>query len=620
MNKLIGAVAALLWIGTAQAASLDTLLVTGPQFQQVFSADILVTPDGLGQTTLGAALAASGGGGIVGPPTTTLNFIPQWSNTFGNGLGTGLPVGLTGNSTILQTTSGGLLAPSVLPLATTAAFGAVKPDGSTITISAGVISSVGGGGGSGTVTSVNTTVPSFLTGTGCSYTTSGTCAITLATQSANTLFAGPATGAAAAPAFRSIVAADIPLATTGAFGAVKPDGSTITISAGVITAVAGGTGCTVSGAAGIVSNNGSSGCVTDTNAVLSAGALTLGASGTAGSVTLGNATTGTLQLVPATGALGTSVITFPAATADTVSYLGLAQSYTATKTGVPQVPAISTATFTPVANGGNNITITLVHASCPCTLANPSGTLVPGTSGMLRIVQSATGSDLIGTYGSDYVFIGGTPTLSAGASTATDLPYYVASASEIDVFSSASGGVSLSAAQTWIAAQTYTNSDFLLLGSSTGATTFSSANASATNYTATFAANTGTLAELNLKQSWTAPQRTNTVSPTISTTTFTPNFDTSQNIRIAFPATTCTCTIANPSTSLVAGQSGMFELVQGATSASLDPTWGSSYVYAGGTSTITLTTTLGGVDYIPYYVDSTATFIVLGGIILHPVH
>lgn len=39
-----------------------------------------------------------------------------------------------------------------LPLATTGAFGAVKPDGSTITISAGVISSTGGGGGSLTLT------------------------------------------------------------------------------------------------------------------------------------------------------------------------------------------------------------------------------------------------------------------------------------------------------------------------------------------------------------------------------------------------------------------------------------------------------------------------------------
>ncbi len=124
---------------------------------------------------------------------------------------------------------------------------------------------------------------------------------------------------------------------------------------------------------------------------------------------------------------------------------------------------------------------------------------------------------------------------------------------------------------------------------------------------------------LNTAQSFTAPKRTNTGTPTIATTTFTPVFSTGQNIRIDFPPTTCTCTIAHPA-AIVAGQSGMCEMVQGATSASLNPTWGSEYVYAGGTSGITLTTTLSGVDYIPYYVDSTGSFIVLGSIILKPVH
>jgi hypothetical protein len=68
----------------------------------------------------------------------------------------------------------------------------------------------GGGGGSGTVTSVALTVPSFLSVTGSPITTSGTLAVTLATQNANTVFAGPTTGSAAAPTFRALVAGDIP--------------------------------------------------------------------------------------------------------------------------------------------------------------------------------------------------------------------------------------------------------------------------------------------------------------------------------------------------------------------------------------------------------------------------
>jgi hypothetical protein len=55
-----------------------------------------------------------------------------------------------------------------------------------------------------------------------------------------------------------------------------------------------------------------------------------------------------------------------------------------------------------------------------------------------------------------------------------------------------------------------------LQGSSTGITTFGSANAGASNFTATLPANTGTLVELNLGQTWTANQ-------TFSGATFTPD-------------------------------------------------------------------------------------------------
>lgn len=63
---------------------------------------------------------------------------------------------------------------------------------------------------SGTVTSVNVTAPSFLSVSGAPITGAGTIAISLANQSANQIFAGPGSGGAAAPTFRSLVAADIP--------------------------------------------------------------------------------------------------------------------------------------------------------------------------------------------------------------------------------------------------------------------------------------------------------------------------------------------------------------------------------------------------------------------------
>lgn len=64
--------------------------------------------------------------------------------------------------------------------------------------------------GAGTVNSVALTLPPIFSLTGSPITDSGTFAVTLATQNANTVFAGPTTGSAAAPTFRPLVAADIP--------------------------------------------------------------------------------------------------------------------------------------------------------------------------------------------------------------------------------------------------------------------------------------------------------------------------------------------------------------------------------------------------------------------------
>lgn len=69
----------------------------------------------------------------------------------------------------------------------------------------------------GTVTSVDVSVPSFLTSTGGPITDNGTIALGLATQAANTVFAGPGTGADAEPTFRALVADDIPTLDEGTY-------------------------------------------------------------------------------------------------------------------------------------------------------------------------------------------------------------------------------------------------------------------------------------------------------------------------------------------------------------------------------------------------------------------
>ena len=93
---------------------------------------------------------------------------------------------------------------------------------STLLTMAGVGS--GAGGGSGTVTSVGLSLPPFITVTGSPVSTSGTLTGTLATQTANTHFAGPTSGSAAAPTFRALVPAESSASiTSGQIGRGRPE-------------------------------------------------------------------------------------------------------------------------------------------------------------------------------------------------------------------------------------------------------------------------------------------------------------------------------------------------------------------------------------------------------------
>ncbi len=66
------------------------------------------------------------------------------------------------------------------------------------------------GVGGGSVTSVGLSLPSIFSVSGSPVTTSGTLTGTLATATANTVFAGPTSGGSATPVFRALVSGDIP--------------------------------------------------------------------------------------------------------------------------------------------------------------------------------------------------------------------------------------------------------------------------------------------------------------------------------------------------------------------------------------------------------------------------
>ncbi len=91
--------------------------------------------------------------------------------------------------------------------------------------------------GNGTVTSVGLSMPNVFSVANSPVTTSATLTVTLATQAANLIFAGPTTGSAAAPTFRSIVLADLPNITLAKGGT----GSTIFTASRVVVVNSGST-------------------------------------------------------------------------------------------------------------------------------------------------------------------------------------------------------------------------------------------------------------------------------------------------------------------------------------------------------------------------------------------
>ena len=156
--------------------------------------------------------------------------------------------------------------------------------------------------GTGTVTSVALSLPSIFTVSGSPVTSSGTLTGSLATQSANLVFAGPSSGSAAVPTFRSLVAADIPAlsyAPTAGSTSITTLGTitTGTWNASVIGAAYGGTG-EAGTLTGILYGNGTSAHTIATTAQLLSGIGTLpvanGGTGltslTAGYIPFGNGT------------------------------------------------------------------------------------------------------------------------------------------------------------------------------------------------------------------------------------------------------------------------------------------------------------------------------------------
>lgn len=133
------------------------------------------------------------------------------------------------------------------------------------------------------------------------------------------------------------------------------------------------------------------------NATLAGGALTLGVSGTAGSVKMGNATSGTLTVQPATGALGAAVISIPAAT-DTVALLAATQTLTNKSIAASEVNSGTLAAGQMPALTGD---VTSTSGTVATTVVQVEGAVIPtsaailATNGSKQLVAATTATFMI---------------------------------------------------------------------------------------------------------------------------------------------------------------------------------------------------------------------------------
>ena len=326
--------------------------------------------------------------------------------------------------------------------------------GSGVTFSGGTLSATG----SGTVSSVGLSLPSIFTVSGSPVTTSGTLTATLASETANTVFAAP-NGSSGTPTFRSLVNADLANSSlTIGSTSISLGGTTTSLSglsaltwAGSVSGtatlqaspVAGSAISILPNVAGILINTGGTGVVSNTmlaNSTISGislgsnlANLTAGTNVTFSSGSTYNGSTAitinasSTMVYPGAGipnstgsAWGTSYSTTGSGT---VVALATSPTLVTPILGTPQSGNFSTGTFTwPTFNQNTTRTAANITATSNSTLTTLSALSLPGsqvTGNISGNATNVTGTVAVGNGGTGattltgYVYGNGTGAMTA---------------------------------------------------------------------------------------------------------------------------------------------------------------------------------------------------------------
>lgn len=425
----------------------------------------------------------------------------------------------------------------------------------------------------------------------------------------------------------TVPAARLPLATTGAFGAVKPDGSSITISGGVISAPGGGSGTVTTLTAGTnVTFSSGATCTTTCTINASGGSVSVTAAtpsvvvnpspGT-GTFTVGttfviNAQTGTTYTVVSGDA--TKLVTFSNASATAVTLPQATGSFAAGFAFDMENLGAGTVTITPTTSTINGASTLVVTTNKGCSIISD------GTNwqvGACTAVAPSAGSGTVTSVGMTVpggFAISGSPVTVSGTLALTA--------------SGTSGGVPYYSSSTTMASSAALTSNLPVIGGGAGtAPSVGTVSGNTTQFVTTTGSQTsGRCVKIDANgnhiqdaaacvslagtNNWTAQQSNCITTLTIATTTFTPD-GTCNNYKLTLTGSDA---IANPSATPVAGTAGIIAVIQDGTG-SRTATWGSQYIAAGGVATVALSTGAGAQDYISYYViDSTHILIASGAL------